>query len=959
VANYGDGTVSVIDGNTNSVIANLTIGGRLFAVAVNPNTNKVYVANDDSNFVYIIDGNENIVTKMLKIFFTNIKFPKIFVNPNTNKVYIPLNDIKRIYSIDGNTNNIAIIPLDILEQLSEIAINVNRNEIYIANYRSGTVYVIDGNTNNIVAEIDVGVKKFPDVMSIDPITNKLYMVHSDPRSEGTVSVIDVQAKKSKNVPIANAAVKSGDEPVDISVNPNTNKIYVANYGSGTVSVIDGKTNSNATNIQIGAEPIAIAVNAKTNKIYVANNGSGTVSVINGETNRVIPEIKVGIYPRDIGINPVTNKIYVANYGSGTVSVIDGNIDKVIQNISVGDHPRALDVNAKTNKIYVANTGSNAVSVIDGNTDSVIAEIKLRQYPFFVSIDPNTNKVFVANIAHMSGSNYNTVDSTKNSTVSVIDGNIDKVIQNISVGDGPIALAVNLETALAYVTKLDNTVSIIDENLVNTVHGISEQPPTIALGEDLSAYPGEIKVNPNTNKIYVANYGSGTVSVIDGKTNSNATNIQVGTGPIGIAVNPTTNKIYVANHRSNAVSVIDGLINKVVAAIKFNITPENSGHIKCNDKEYPTNQYLYIPSNTNCIAYANRGFQFSSWIENLGHNSTRTISTSLIPDSPVNSIIRFFGFNQYDNSEALSITRHGSFTASFKELPAPVPPEYWIPLYGVIISSIVGTWLIPGIIGWVKSKKQAGRLHQFNQRITCLYRNGKLDQNDIEGLDNLKRDITDAYTNGKISEQHYTLLNKRIPTQENKAINNNKPSYMQERISKYQSQSITNDFVQSVKTDSNVDNLLYYENSQLGIKIQYPSEWNLHQKEHYPDHPSDIWTQVVGFSSGREIRTNSNLENVAIYVKSLHAKNISVDTYSNRQINRIRKKFSMNEASPIILAGSPGYKVSYIDKKGYDTIEVWAVQRNNVYTIKCIAKAQDYSFYLPIFQEIISSFQITK
>jgi YVTN family beta-propeller protein len=443
VANYGDGTVSVIDGNTNSVIANLTIGGRLFAVAVNPNTNKVYVANDDSNFVYIIDGNENIVTKMLKIFFTNIKFPKIFVNPNTNKVYIPLNDIKRIYSIDGNTNNIAIIPLDILEQLSEIAINVNRNEIYIANYRSGTVYVIDGNTNNIVAEIDVGVKKFPDVMSIDPITNKLYMVHSDPRSEGTVSVIDVQAKKSKNVPIANAAVKSGDEPVDISVNPNTNKIYVANYRSGTVSVIDGKTNSNATNIQIGAEPIAIAVNAKTNKIYVANNGSGTVSVINGETNRVIPEIKVGIYPRDIGINPVTNKIYVANYGSGTVSVIDGNIDKVIQNISVGDHPRALDVNAKTNKIYVANTGSNAVSVIDGNTDSVIAEIKLRQYPFFVSIDPNTNKVFVANIAHMSGSNYNTVDSTKNSTVSVIDGNIDKVIQNISVGDGPIALAVML------------------------------------------------------------------------------------------------------------------------------------------------------------------------------------------------------------------------------------------------------------------------------------------------------------------------------------------------------------------------------------------------------------------------------------------------------------------------------------------------------------------------------------
>jgi PsbP-like protein len=148
-------------------------------------------------------------------------------------------------------------------------------------------------------------------------------------------------------------------------------------------------------------------------------------------------------------------------------------------------------------------------------------------------------------------------------------------------------------------------------------------------------------------------------------------------------------------------------------------------------------------------------------------------------------------------------------------------------------------------------------------------------------------------------------------------------------------------------------------TQLGIKMQYPDGWNLHQKEHYLDHPSDRWSQVVGFSSGRKIRTNSNLENVAIYVKSLHAKNISVDTYSNRQINYIRKKCSMIESSPIILAGSPGYKVLYTDKRGYDTIEVWTVQRNNVYTIKCVARAQDHSFYLPIFQNIISSFQITK
>ena len=72
--------------------------------------------------------------------------------------------------------------------------------------------------------------------------------------------------------------------------PVANKIYVANTGSNSVSVIDGD-NSNShivKNVTVGKQPNAIAVvNATTNKIYVANTGSDTVSVIDGKTNNVI------------------------------------------------------------------------------------------------------------------------------------------------------------------------------------------------------------------------------------------------------------------------------------------------------------------------------------------------------------------------------------------------------------------------------------------------------------------------------------------------------------------------------------------------------------------------------------------------------------------------------------------------------------------------------------------------
>ena len=55
------------------------------------------------------------------------------------------------------------------------------------------------------------------------------------------------------------------------------------------------------------------------------------------------------------------------------------------------------------------------------------------------------------------------------------------------------------------------------------------------------------VNPNTNRIYVTNWDSNNVSVIDGASNTVVATVAVGNHPDGVAVNPNTNLIYVANH----------------------------------------------------------------------------------------------------------------------------------------------------------------------------------------------------------------------------------------------------------------------------------------------------------------------------------------------------------------------------------------------------------------------------
>jgi len=76
-------------------------------------------------------------------------------------------------------------------------------------------------------------------------------------------------------------VPVGNNPTALVVNPETNRIYVANYGSNNITVINGTDNSTAT-IPLAYAPWAIAINTVTNKVYVA--GGSAVTVIDGATN---------------------------------------------------------------------------------------------------------------------------------------------------------------------------------------------------------------------------------------------------------------------------------------------------------------------------------------------------------------------------------------------------------------------------------------------------------------------------------------------------------------------------------------------------------------------------------------------------------------------------------------------------------------------------------------------------
>ena len=282
-----------------------------------------------------------------------------------------------------------------------------------------------------------------------------------------------------------------DKPFFVTVNPDTNLIYVTNAGDNTVSVIDGNSNIVIDTISVVGNAGAMTVNSKTNLIYVATNLSDNIFVINGDSHRVIETISVGNDSGVLRVNPETNMIYVPNFDDDTVSVIDGNDDYSVFTIDVGDKPYAVSVNPDTNLIYVTNAGDNAVSVIDGNINAVIETITVGEDPRGIAVNSNNNMIYVANLDANS--------------LSVIDGNINAVIETITVGKDPIDVGVDPDNNMVYVTSYgDNTVTVIDGNINAVIE-------TITVGED----PYGIAVNSNSNMVYVTSYSDNTVTVIDG------------------------------------------------------------------------------------------------------------------------------------------------------------------------------------------------------------------------------------------------------------------------------------------------------------------------------------------------------------------------------------------------------------------------------------------------------------
>ena len=462
----------MIDGTTNrctkaNPCATINVGFLPVSIAVNPSTNQIYVADNLSSDVRVIDGLTGLTTTVGIGYNPNA----LAVNVSTNQVYVAstvTGNNGAVVVLDGVTNQLTSVSVG--AHPSAVAVNPLTNRVYTADTNSNTLTAVDGDTNQFIS---VGSGGNPQAVGTNPVANVIYASNA---GDNTVTVINGATDQTTTINV-------GTQPSALAVNPVSNQIYIADSMGNTATLIDGLT-TEVNTLSVGVKPTAVAVNPVTNRAYVANTGASTVTAIDGTTGHTTT-LQVGTNPGAIAVNPATDTIYVANSADNTVSVING-VTGQAATVNVGTTPSGVAVNPVTNQIYVANSGSNNVSVIDGASNAV-TNVAVGTAPVAVAVNPATNRIFVAN----SGSG----------TVSIIRGATNDTA-SVTAGTSPIAVVVNPVTNHIYVANSgSNTVTVID--------GLSNQTSTVPAGTN----PSALSINPMLGQIYVTNSGSNNVTVI--------------------------------------------------------------------------------------------------------------------------------------------------------------------------------------------------------------------------------------------------------------------------------------------------------------------------------------------------------------------------------------------------------------------------------------------------------------
>lgn len=305
-------------------------------------------------------------------------------------------------------------------------INPNTNTAYICYTSSNFIIVVNLEKGTIDNKIQLTC---PGNISINRVTNKVYV-------STTYGICEIDSVNNQYEMI-NIGLPHSDGSVD--VNPLTNLLYTTCFGRDILTVIDAATRAIADKIPVGENPKGVAIDSSSNSIYVANYDTQSVSIIDCyQSNKLVDTIHFKSASEDwtrrpsfVLVNELSKLLYVKTHYLSAIGgawqgevlyVIDMNTKEEIKSRTLPSNSQiGFAFNHSNNTIYMMRRGEKSILKFDALANELLDITTLEQSSIMRRIFGFDFKYFAEVIAVNTSTNKVYVSDSKNNLLYEIDG----------------------------------------------------------------------------------------------------------------------------------------------------------------------------------------------------------------------------------------------------------------------------------------------------------------------------------------------------------------------------------------------------------------------------------------------------------------------------------------------------------------------------------------------------------
>jgi len=303
---------------------------------------------------------------------------------------------------------------------------------------------------------------------------------------------------------AETTIPVGSFPFGIAYDPVNHFVYVSNYGSGNISVLNTTTDRAVEWIPVPFGFESLVADSATGVVYGADAASSAYA-ISPAIPSVVTRISLtgagcpnGCIPDARAYDPANGDIYVTDIATNYVSIINGTT--AVGWVGVGLYPNGAAYDAENGDIYVVNEGSSSLTIINGSTNQVTQFVRPVQPGEGIAYDSSNQDLYVCS---------NAVERNQSNNITVVNGSSNTILAVIPISSACQGAIYDSFNGYVYITDRS---AIGGQDLAN-VTIVDPDTNRIASIVPVQAGPCDITFDSANDNVYVADSGTNNVSIL--------------------------------------------------------------------------------------------------------------------------------------------------------------------------------------------------------------------------------------------------------------------------------------------------------------------------------------------------------------------------------------------------------------------------------------------------------------